>query len=103
MSAALEMAREDLIRRIRRFVAILERVRRQPNRREAYHVLFALECLQAGNYEEGEKAMRNAEHVVALPAALSGVQGIHEKMTTQQLNVRLAKILGSDEGCGGGA
>ena len=96
MNAAMEMGREDLIRRIRRFVAILERVRRQPNRREAYHVLLALQCLQAGSYEEGEQAMRDAEHVVALPAALSGVQGIHEKMTTQQLKARLAEILGSD-------
>jgi len=96
MNAAVEMGREDLIRRIRRFVAILERVRRQPNRREAYHVLLALQCLQVGNYEEGEQAMRDAEHVVALPAALSGVQGIHEKMTTQLLKARLAKILGSD-------
>jgi hypothetical protein len=100
MSSAVEMAREDLIRRIRRFVAILERARRQPNRREAYHVLFALECLQGGKYEEGGKAMRDAEHVVALPAALSGVQGIHEKMTTQQLNARLAEILGSDDAPG---
>jgi hypothetical protein len=100
MNAAVEMAREDLVRRIRPFVAILERVRRQPNRREAYHVLFALECPQAGNYQEGGKAMSDAEHVVALPAALSGVQGIHEKMTTQQLNARLAEILASDDAPG---
>jgi hypothetical protein len=97
MSAAAETAREGLIRHVRRFVSILEGFRRQPNRREAYHVLVALECLQAGNYEEGEKAMRDAEHLIALPAEVSGLLGIHEKMTTHELSVRLAEILGRDD------
>ncbi len=79
---------------IQRFVAILERNRRQPNRREAYHVMVALECLQARDYERGEQAMRDAEHLVALPASVAGLQGLHEKMTTQQLSGRLAEILG---------
>ena len=89
-----ETARQDLVRHIQRFVAILERNRRQPNRREAYHALVALECLQAGDYEQGEQAMLNAEQLVALPASVAALRGIHEGMTTQQLSSRLASILG---------
>jgi len=88
-----ETARQNLVRHIQRFVAILERNRRQPNRREAYHVLVALECLEGGDYERGEAAMRDAGRLAALPAAVAGLPGIHEKMTTQQLSARLAAIL----------
>ncbi len=93
-SPVLETARRDLVRHIQQFVAILERNRRQPNRREAYHVLVALECLEAGDHERGEAAMRDAGPLVALPTPVAGLQGIHEKMTTQQLSGRLADILG---------
>lgn len=89
-----ETARRDLVRHIQRFVATLERNRRQPNRREAYHVLVALECLEAGDHERGEAAMRDAGRLVALPAAVAGLRGIHETMTTHQLSGRLADILG---------
>jgi len=94
--AASEAARRDLVRHIQRFVAVLERNRRQPNRREGYYVLVALEHLQEGDYERGEQAMRDAEHLVALPASVIGLQGIHEKMTTHELSGRLADILGRD-------
>lgn len=90
-----EAARQDLVRRIQRFVEILERNRRHPNRREAYHTLVALEHLAAGDYEQGEQAMRNAEQLVVLPAEVAGMRGIHESMTTQQLSGRLANILAS--------
>ena len=93
-SPVLETARRDLVRHIQQFVAILERNRRQPNRREAYHVLVALECLEAGDHERGEAAMRDAGRLATLPASVAGLQGIHEKMTTQQLSGRLADILG---------
>lgn len=96
-SPVSETARRDLVRHIQRFVAILERNRRQPNRREAYHVLVALECLEAGDCERGEQEMRDAEHLVALPTPVAGLQGIHEKMTTQQLSGRLADIVGRDQ------
>ncbi len=92
-----ETAQQNLVRHIQRFLAILERNRRQPNRREAYHVLVALECLQDGDYEGGEQAMRDAGHLVAIPTPVAGLPGIHERMTTQQLSGRLAEILGRVE------
>src|SRR5258708_2320903 len=94
--AVSETARGDLVRHIQRFVAILERNRRQPNRREAYYVLVALERLEEGDYERAEQAMRDAEHLAALPTSVIGLQGIHEKMTTHELSERLANILGRD-------
>lgn len=92
-SEASDTARQDLVRRIQRFVTALERVKRQPNRREAYHALVALECLQGGDYEQGEQAMRNAEQVAALPPEVAMAPGIHETMTTRLLSGRLDSIL----------
>jgi hypothetical protein len=56
-----------LAQRIDRFVKGLERARRSPNRRESYHVIAALQCLQDGQYAAGETAMANAERVAPLP------------------------------------
>ena len=92
MPAAAKTARQDLVRHIQRFLTTLERVKRPPNRREAYYVLVALEYLEAGDYEQGEQAMRNGEQLVPLPPTVAILRGIHESMTTQQLRDRLAGI-----------
>jgi hypothetical protein len=92
-SQVSDTARQDLVRRIERLVKALERMRRQPNRREAYHALVALECLDGEHYEEGERAMGRAEQVTALPPAVATLPGIHETMTTQQLTGRLDRIV----------
>jgi len=83
----------QLAQRIERFVAALERARRQPNRREAYHVLVALEHFEAGDFPAGEQAMTDAEQLTALPAAVVAIAGIHDRMTTQQLRERLAELV----------
>jgi hypothetical protein len=59
--------RHALTQRIDRFVRGLERARRAPNRRESYHVITALRCLQDGLYEAGQAAMGHAEQVAPLP------------------------------------
>jgi hypothetical protein len=74
---SMETARQDLVRRIQRFVRALERNKRQPNRREAYYALVAMECLEAGDHEQGEQRMRNAEQVAALPTSVATLRGIH--------------------------
>lgn len=91
--AASEAERDNLVRHIKAFVEILERNSRQPTRREAYHCLLALEYLEVGDYERAEQAMRNAEHLVPLPASVAALRGIHEEMTTQQLYDRLAGLI----------
>ncbi|WP_421997315.1 hypothetical protein [Reyranella sp.] len=85
----------ELTRRFERFVATLERVRRQPNRREAYHLLVALECFAAGDAAGAERAIQNAERLAALPAAVAAMSGIHDHMTTQDLRRRLQQALAS--------
>ncbi|MFZ5784627.1 MAG: hypothetical protein ACOY4R_30905 [Pseudomonadota bacterium] len=92
MPADPQEAPRQLAQRIERFVAALERARRQPNRREAYHVLVALEHFEAGDFSAGEQAMVDAEQLAPLPAPVVAMTGIHDRMTTQQLRERLAGV-----------
>ncbi len=90
-------ARQALVYRIHRFVAVLERVRRSPNHREAYHVAEALQSLQDGRYEQGEDAMTRAERVAPLPAQARTERGPHEAMTAAQLRDSLNALLRAEE------
>lgn len=86
-------AAQNLTRRLQRFVDALERVRRPPNRREAYHALVALECLQAEHYEQGDEAMRRVEHLTALPPEVATQRGPQDGMTTVKLRGLLDDIV----------
>lgn len=57
-----------LSHRIHRFVAVFERYKRRPDRHEAQHVLWAIDCLREGSYEDGERAIGAAEEVFARAA-----------------------------------
>jgi hypothetical protein len=78
-----------LLQRIERFVAALERYGRNPNRREAYHSLVAIECLRAGRYEDGERAIQSAKHVEAIPTQMATLPGLYDHLTTQELRTAL--------------
>jgi hypothetical protein len=65
--AAGSAERLALAQRIDRFVRGLERARRAPNRRESYHLIAALRCLQDGLFEAGQAAMADADQVAPLP------------------------------------
>jgi hypothetical protein len=86
-------AAQNLTRRLQRFVDALERVRRPPNRREAYHALVALEYLQAGQYEQGDEAMQRVEHLTALPPEVAIQRGPQDAMTTLKLRGLLDGIV----------
>ena len=86
-------AAQNLTRRLQRFVDALDRVRRPPNRREAYHALVALECLQAGHYEQGDEAMLRVEHVTAIPREVATRWGPQDDMTTLHLRGLLDGIV----------
>ena len=47
--------------RLDRLLTALERAKRNPNRREAYYALFALECLQTSEVDRSLEAILNAE------------------------------------------
>jgi hypothetical protein len=79
----------ELARRLERQVKALERAKRDPNRREAYYLLAALECLKSGASGEGLEAMLKAERVAPLPPAAAVQRGPYDATTTQELRGRL--------------
>ena len=81
-----------LVQRIKRFLAGLERAKRQPNRREVYHLRDALELLEGGRVREAETAFIKAEHVAPLPAHVSTLVQTNDLKTVEQLRTELAQI-----------
>jgi hypothetical protein len=88
-----EAARHALALRIDRFLRGLERARRQPNRRESYHVVEALDLLKQARYADGDAAMTRAERVAPLPDAAARQFGQHEPVSIAQLSGTLDAIM----------
>jgi hypothetical protein len=86
-------ARRDAARRIGRFLRGLERARRQPNRREAYHLRIALDHLRAEQYADSTAAMVNAERCAPLPAHVAGLVTTNDIVTVAQLQRQLEETL----------
>jgi hypothetical protein len=91
--AAAASAGGNIAQRISRFLAGLERARRQPNRREAYHLRHALECLQAEQYVESEEALQRAERSEPLPGHVANLLATNESVTVGQLRDELGRIV----------
>jgi hypothetical protein len=85
--------RGRLTQRISRFLAALERARRQPNRREAYHLRHALERLAAEQYPESEEALTRAEHSAPLPGHVANLLATNESVTIGQLRDELQRVV----------
>ena len=83
----------DVAQRIGRFLRGLERARRQPNRREAYHLRLALEHLLAAKYADSDEAMKNAERCAPLPAQVASLITTNEPVTVVQLQQQLEEAL----------
>jgi hypothetical protein len=88
-----EAARHALALRIDRFLRGLERARRQPNRRESYHLVEALGLLREAKYADGDAAMTRAERVAPLPDAAARQFGQNEPTSTAQLSATLDAIM----------
>jgi hypothetical protein len=86
-------ARRHLILRVDRFLAALERMKRQPNRRESYHVRDALEDLRSERYREAEEALIKAEHVAPLPAHTASMLATNQLVTLLQLRSQFDQIV----------
>jgi hypothetical protein len=78
-------AQAALASRIDRFIRALERMKRQPNRRETYHVVDALQQLADGRPEDGETAMGRAERLEPLPPHAAVALASNEGLTLEQL------------------
>jgi hypothetical protein len=85
--------RGTLARRITRFLSGLERARRQPNRREAYHLRDALGHMQAQQYSQSEEALLKAERSAPLPGHVANLLATNESVTVRQLRDELDRIL----------
>jgi len=85
-------ARDKISQRLARFLAGLERARRQPNRRESYHLRHALEQMQAERYDESEQALLRAERSAPLPANVANLLATNESVTVAQLRNELQRI-----------
>jgi len=83
----------EVTQRIGRFLRGLERARRQPNRREAYHLRLALEHLRTAHYADSDAAMNNAERCAPLPAQVATLITTNEPVTVVQLQQQLDEVL----------
>ena len=86
-----EIAR-SISQRIRRLLAGLERARRQPNRREAYHICMAMEHLHASRLSESEEALRKAERVDPVPPDSASQLPFNETPTVERLRTALDRL-----------
>jgi len=93
MTDLADATRLTLCQRIHRFVLVLERFKRNPNRREAYHALSAIEALREGRYEAGLQCIRAAELVAPIPEGLSLLPGLHDAMTATELRQALRVLV----------
>jgi len=87
----LEVA-NGVVRRIQRFLAGLERARRQPNRREAYHICMAMEHLQAGRLAESEDSLRRVDRLDPVPPDIAAQTGYNDPPTVEQLQIALDRL-----------
>lgn len=92
-----EATRQSLCQRVHRFVLVLERYKRNPNRREAYHVLSAIDCLREQRYDAGIDAIRAAEHVDPIPDGVVLMRGLHDNITVGELRDALRAIVRGPE------
>ena len=90
-SGSPNAARRRLAVRIAVLLQGWERHRRDPNRREAFHVMEALHCLRSGRYGEGEAAVARAELVRPIPDAAAG-PGPHDQALTADLRAALQAL-----------
>lgn len=93
MTDPADVTRHTLCQRIHRFVLVLERYKRNPNRREAYHILSAIDCVKEERYAEGIEAIRAAEHVEPIPDGVVLMRGLHDEITVGELRESLRKTV----------
>ncbi len=82
----------NVVRRIRRFLDGLKRARRQPNRREAYHICMAIEHLQAGRLSDSETSLQKADRRDPIPPGIATQATYNELPTVEQLQVALDRL-----------
>jgi hypothetical protein len=86
-------ARRNVAERFDRFLNILQRARRQPNRRELFWLRHALMNLQEAEYPAGEDALDKAERTLPIPEHAANDLSTNAGMTVEQLRAELGQIM----------
>ena len=81
-----------IVQRLHRMLQGIERARRNPNRREAYHLGVAIEHAYAGEFAESEQAIRSAERVDPIPPGIATQPGLNQPPTVAQLREALDQV-----------
>ena len=90
---AYATARRNVADRFDRFLNVLERARRLPNRRELFWLRHALVNLQGAEYPTGEDAMDKAERTLPIPEHAANDPSTNAGVTVEQLRAHLDQIM----------
>ena len=92
MNAESDVATAPAIaQRLQRMLAGFERARRNPNRREAFHISAAIEYLHSGRLAESEEALRKADRVEPIPADVGAQTSLNSVPIVAQLRMALKR------------
>jgi len=86
-------ARRNVAERFDRFLTVLQRARRLPNRRELFWLRHALASLQEAQYPAGEDALDKAERALAIPDYAANDLSTNAGVTVEQLRTQLDQIM----------
>jgi len=86
-------ARRNVADRFDRFLNVLQRARRLPNRRELFWLRRALVSLDEAEYPAGEDAMDKAERALPIPEHAANDPSTNADVTLEQLRAQLDQIM----------
>src|SRR5258708_32844273 len=86
-------ARRNVAERFDRFLNVLQRARRLPNRRELFWLRHALVNLGDAEYPAGEDAIDKAERTLPVPAHAAKDISTNAGVTVEQLRAQLDQIM----------
>ena len=90
---ALATARRNVAERIDRFLIVLDRAGRMPNRRELFWLRQALASFDNADHPAGEDAMDKAERALAIPEHAANEPSTNANVTLEQLRSQLDQIM----------
>ena len=86
-------ARRNVAERFDRFLNVLQRARRLPNRRELFWLRHALVNLEGAEYPAGEDAMDKAERTLPIPEHAANDPGTNAGAPVEHLRAQLEQIV----------
>ena len=92
-ATARATARCNVADRFDRFLNVVQRARRQPNRRELFWLRHALASLDNAEYPAGEDAMDKAGRALPIPGQAANDPSTNADVTLEQLRSQLDQIL----------